>query len=228
MYGVPPVIHRQSSQQITTHMNGKSSMDTCMGQAPPRPRRDGQSGLTWFVLIVLVNRAVATSSIVHTVDELRRAVANSSVNDITLSGEAPFRFDSSWPIPGAGLSALLVRRTLTLSAAAGRRAVLDAGASASGMRRVLEVSAGGHVTLVRVEVTGGMSDHSGGGVLVMRDGSLALEDSVIRRNSVLGITTHAWGGGIFSNGHLTATRSRISDNNATSLQSSINAWVRHR
>ena len=121
------------------------------------PHGSRARGPTWLVLATaLVDRAAAAAtSTVRTVDELKRAVADPSVSDITLSGAAPFRFDDPWPVAGMGASALLVDRALTLRAATGRRAVLDAGASVSEMRRVLQVGAAGRVTLVGVEMTGG-------------------------------------------------------------------------
>ena len=173
----------------------------------------------WLILTALViDHAVSTSSTVRTVDELKRAVADPSIRDITLGGEVPFQFDSPWPVPGEGPSALLVNRLLTLRAATGKRVVLDAGASASERRRVLEVGAGGSVTLVGVEVTGGVSTTSGGGVRIGRGGALTLQDSVVQGNAVLANTTDAGGGGVMNNGHLTATGSRITGNNATSVE----------
>ena len=185
-------------------------------------RRRGPRGLAWLVLIALISQAAATSSIVKTVAQLKRAVANSSVTDIILSSEAPLLFNSSWPVSGTGPSALLINRTLTLRAATLQRVVLDAGASASGMRRVLEVSAGARVALVRVEMTGGVSKHAGGGVRVGRGCTLILQDSIVRGNTVLTSVMPAWGGGVVNFGSLTALHSRISGNSATSANNS--AW----
>ena len=55
------------------------------------------------------------------------------------------------------------------------------------------------------------------GVRIGRGGALTLQDSVVQGNAVLANTTDAGGGGVMNNGHLTATGSRITGNNATSV-----------
>ena len=86
---------------------------------------------------------------------------------------------------------------VTISAPPGTHAVLDAGASAVELRRVLTVAAGARAVLRRVTLTGGYSGEWGGGARVEADATLLLEACHVRGCVAVSTTAaNAGGGGV--------------------------------
>ena len=80
--------------------------------------------------------------------------------------------------------------------------------------RILEVAAGGDLTLQETTVSGGVSPNFGGGIAINAGGALTLTNSTISGNSAGGAGGNANGGGMFNSGTLTLTNSTVSGNSA--------------
>ena len=107
---------------------------------------------------------------------------------------------------------------VTISAPPGAHAVLDAGASAVELRRVLTVAASARAVLRRVTLTGGYSEEWGGGARVEADATLLLEASHVRGCAAAVSTTMDFilGGGVFNTGTLALIDSTVEGNAAIS------------
>ena len=106
--------------------------------------------------------------LVSDVPGLMAAVGDASVDTVILASSTPvFQANASIVAPGAGPTALLIARNLTIRAEDdGQPACLDAGGSASSPRRVVTVVNGSFLRMQGVWITGGYTTGNGGGVLV--------------------------------------------------------------
>eukprot|EP00900_Chrysochromulina_parva_P019396 jgi/Chrpa1/27458/Chrysochromulina_OHIO_Genome00025746-RA len=155
-------------------------------------------------------RALLTS--VSTVDGLDIALANTAVTHIVLSAGTYY------------LSAeLRVTRSVVIEAAVAGSVVLDAQASSSSQRRVLNINPGssGVVQLIGLNITGGYTDSSGGGVLVW-SGAVTFTSCRIYGNTA---TIGGNGGGVLVwSGAVTFTLSSIYSNTADYSGGGVLVW----
>ncbi len=146
--------------------------------------------------------------------ELLAAVAD-RVPEVELEPGATFVFVNSTDA-GGGPSALHLTHSVTISAPLGTHAVLDAGASALDLRRVLTVTVGVRAVLRRVTLTGGYSQQWGGGVRIELGATLILEASYVRNCTLSTVVANAFGGGVDNEGTLTLFETTVEGNTVTS------------